>query len=80
MPTREEVFVTMMRYAKRQLIEFGAANRGGLRLNSITRHILGLMTGVPGARAFRRVLSESKNLIHDDPEVLMKILGRDEIL
>lgn len=79
-PTREEVFVTMMRYAKRQLIEFGAANRGGLRLNSITRHILGLMTGVPGARAFRRVLSESKNLIHDDPEVLMKILGRDEIL
>ena len=26
----------------------------GVRLHSITRHILGLFQGVPGARAFRR--------------------------
>jgi tRNA-dihydrouridine synthase A len=30
----------------------------GTRLHSITRHILGLYAGRPGARAFRRVLSE----------------------
>ena len=30
----------------------------GTRLHSITRHILGLFQGVPGARAFRRHLAE----------------------
>jgi tRNA-dihydrouridine synthase A len=30
---------------------------GGARLNAITRHILGLFRGVPGARAFRRHLA-----------------------
>ncbi|KQZ01419.1 tRNA-dihydrouridine synthase A [Pseudolabrys sp. Root1462] len=30
---------------------------GGVRLNSITRHVLGLFRAVPGARAFRRHLS-----------------------
>jgi tRNA-dihydrouridine synthase A len=29
----------------------------GVRLSAITRHILGLFQGVPGARAFRRHLS-----------------------
>jgi tRNA-dihydrouridine synthase A len=29
----------------------------GIRLSSITRHMLGLFRGVPGARAFRRVLA-----------------------
>jgi tRNA-dihydrouridine synthase A len=28
-----------------------------VRLNSVTRHILGLFRGVPGARAFRRHLA-----------------------
>ena len=30
----------------------------GTRLHSMTRHILGLFHGVPGARAFRRHLAE----------------------
>lgn len=34
--------------------------RGG-RLHQITRHMLGLFTGRPGARAWRRVLSEGAN-------------------
>ena len=31
----------------------------GVRLNSITRHVLGLFRAVPGARAFRRYLAEN---------------------
>ena len=33
--------------------------REGVRLNSMTRHMLGLFNGRPGARAFRRHLSEN---------------------
>jgi tRNA-dihydrouridine synthase A len=35
--------------------------RGG-RLNQITRHMLGLFTGQPGARGWRRVLSEKSHI------------------
>jgi tRNA-dihydrouridine synthase A len=35
---------------------------GGGRLHQITRHMLGLFHGQPGARAWRRVLSEGANL------------------
>ncbi len=41
----------MARYAEQQLAE-------GERLSAITRHMLGLMNGRPGAREFRRLLSE----------------------
>lgn len=30
----------------------------GVRLSSMTRHMLGLFSGMPGARLWRRVLSE----------------------
>ncbi|QCI66605.1 tRNA dihydrouridine(20/20a) synthase DusA [Phreatobacter stygius] len=44
--------------AVEQLIPYAEAELGrGVRLSSITRHILGLYQGVPGARAFRRHLS-----------------------
>ena len=46
--------------------------KAGVRLNSITRHILGLFHGEPGARAWRRHLSENAtktgagiNVVHD---------------
>lgn len=56
----------------------------GARLNSITRHVLGLFQGVPGARAFRRhlateavkpgacaqVLAEALSLVVDRPAEL----------
>jgi tRNA-dihydrouridine synthase A len=48
---REEVIESLLPYVERHLA------RGG-RLNNITRHILGLYHGQPGARAFRRHLSE----------------------
>jgi tRNA-dihydrouridine synthase A len=48
---RHEVVGRLLPYVERHLA------RGG-RLNNITRHVLGLYHGQPGARAFRRHLSE----------------------
>jgi tRNA-dihydrouridine synthase A len=51
-PTRADVIADMLPYIEAHLA------RGG-RLNNIVRHMLGLYHGVPGARAFRRHLSEN---------------------
>jgi tRNA-dihydrouridine synthase A len=48
---RAAVLERMARYAERELA-------GGERLASITRHMLGLYAGEPGAREYRRLLSE----------------------
>ncbi|WP_432450212.1 tRNA dihydrouridine(20/20a) synthase DusA [Aliiroseovarius marinus] len=50
-PTAHEVVEAMYPYIDARLAE-------GLRLHSITRHMLGLFTGRPGARKWRRILSE----------------------
>ncbi|MGB1111403.1 MAG: tRNA dihydrouridine(20/20a) synthase DusA [Gammaproteobacteria bacterium] len=50
-PTRFEVIQAMRPYVEDQLAK-------GVRLQSITRHILGLFQGQPGARHWRRHLSE----------------------
>ena len=47
--------------------------RGG-RLHSITRHMLGLFHGRPGARGWRRVLSEGASRPGAGPELLMAAL------
>ncbi len=49
--TRAEVVAHLLPYVERQLAR-------GLRLNTMTRHILGLFQGQRGARAWRRYLSE----------------------
>ena len=49
--TRDAVIERMMPYIERELIR-------GNALKHITRHMLGLYQGVPGARAWRRYLSE----------------------
>jgi len=38
--------------------------------------MLGLMAGMPGARAFRQTLSDSKKLAAGNPELLMEALAR----
>ena len=48
--------------------------RGG-RLIGATRHILGLFTGKPGARAWRRALSEMPNGTVQDYQALIATLG-----
>jgi tRNA-dihydrouridine synthase A len=50
-PSGAELLERMARYAQRELAH-------GERLSAITRHMLGLKAGQPGAREFRRCLSE----------------------
>ena len=51
-PSRQEVIERFVPYVERELA-------AGVPLNAMTRHILGLFQGQPGARAFRRHLSEN---------------------
>lgn len=58
-PTREEV--------EAQLIEYCVAElKRGTYLGAIVRHALGLYRGMPGARGWRRVLSDNKKLARGD--------------
>ena len=50
-PTRHAVISGLLPYVDEQLAQ-------GVRLHAVTRHILGLFQGCPGARAWRRTLSE----------------------
>lgn len=51
-PSRHEVLQRFLPYMEQQLAD-------GWRLNAMARHIIGLFHGAPGARAFRRYLSEN---------------------
>lgn len=53
--TRQQIIHAMLPYITAQL-------KNEVRINNITRHMLGLMTGMPGARAYRRQLSNAKQL------------------
>jgi len=50
--SREAAVVAMLPYVRQQL-------ENGVRLHSMTRHMLGIFCGQPGARAWRRHLSEN---------------------
>ena len=50
----------------------GRRMREGVPLKSITRHMMGLFHGEPGARSWRRVLSEEARLFSADAKVLWK--------
>jgi len=73
--SRAQVIEAMLPYIREQLVRHGN-NGAGLKLNSITRHMLGLMAGMPGARAFRQTLSDSKKLASGDPALLLEALSR----
>ena len=65
--TRHQVVMELMPYITEYL-------RGGGRLHSITRHILGLFHGVAGARAWRRALSENAPTKGADESVVLEAL------
>jgi tRNA-dihydrouridine synthase A len=65
--SRQEVILALIPYVKQQLQQ-------GERLNSITRHLLGLFHGMDGARAWRRHLSENANKAGADEQVLLRAL------
>jgi tRNA-dihydrouridine synthase A len=61
--SREELLDRMARYAAREMEK-------GERLSSITRHMLGLYSGEPGAREYRRALSEGARAPDAGPELI----------
>jgi tRNA-dihydrouridine synthase A len=67
--SREEVVSALLPYLERQLAD-------GVPLQRITRHILGLFQGVPGARAWRRTLSEQAHRPDADVGVVRAALAR----
>jgi tRNA-dihydrouridine synthase A len=66
-PTREALLARMQRYAERELA-------AGERLGAITRHMLGLYSGQPGARDYRRTLSEGARQPGADPGLLCRAI------
>ncbi len=67
--TPHQVAREMLPYIERHLAAGG-------RLHEVTRHMLGLFAGRPGARAWRRILSEGATRRGAGPEVLLEALGQ----
>ena len=74
-PTRREVVEALIPYAELQLA-------GGVPLARIARHLLGLVAARPGARLWRRILSERTHAPDAGVEVLREALAAvpDEVL
>ncbi|MEO1612771.1 MAG: tRNA-dihydrouridine synthase, partial [Pseudomonadota bacterium] len=66
-PTAEAAVEAMLPYIEARLGE-------GTRLNQITRHMLPLFQGRPGARRWRRVLSEGAHRAGQGPELVAEAL------
>jgi len=67
-PSAEDVVMNMLPYMATHVAEGG-------RLNHITRHMLGLFQGRPGARMWRRYLSENAHRDGAGPEVVEAALA-----
>jgi tRNA-dihydrouridine synthase A len=70
-PSRFEIIERLLPYVDQELAE-------GTPLQAITRHMLGLFHGVPGARAWRRHLSEAANRPGAGPEVIRDAMSAIE--
>ena len=70
-PSREQLVERMARYAERETAR-------GTRLSAITRHMLGLYGGEPGAREYRRLLSEGAREQGAGPDLLRQAGRRAE--
>ena len=71
--TPEEAVRAMLPYIEAHLISGG-------RLNQITRHMMGLFAGRPGARGWRRTLSEGASRTGAGPELVLAALMQIETL
>lgn len=65
--TGEDAVMAMLPYIEAHL------SAGG-RLHQITRHMMGLFAGRPGARAWRRILSEGATRVGAGPELVLTAL------
>ena len=68
LPDRDEVLARLQPYIEAHLAR-------GDRLQHISRHILGLYQGLPGARAYRRVLSERAHCADAGYDVIEQALA-----
>ncbi|RME18636.1 MAG: tRNA dihydrouridine(20/20a) synthase DusA [Alphaproteobacteria bacterium] len=68
-PSEHDVARAMLPYIEAHLA-------GGGRLGDVTRHMLGLFAGRPGARAWRRVLSEGAARPGAGPELVLDALAQ----
>ena len=68
LPDRREIVEQMIPYIEKELA-------AGERLNRITRHMLGLFSGQPGARAWRRTISENAHDADAGPGLLQRSLA-----
>ena len=69
--TRAEVVLALHDYATLQ-------KEKGVSLRAIARHMLGLYHGCPGARQWRRTLSDARLLAANDPRLLLDALEQVE--
>ncbi|MDD1637033.1 MAG: tRNA dihydrouridine(20/20a) synthase DusA [Methylococcaceae bacterium] len=65
--SRHAIVALLIPYIQEQL-------KTGARLNSVSRHILGLFHGEPGARAWRRTISENVSKSGTDENVILEAL------
>jgi tRNA-dihydrouridine synthase A len=66
--TAEDAVLAMLPYIEAHLASGG-------RLNQITRHMLGLFAGRPGARAWKRMLSDGAHRDGAGPDLVERALG-----
>lgn len=67
--TAHQVVTDMLPYIEQQMTQ-------GARLWHIVRHMLGLFQGMPGARQWRRLLSEQGHLPEAKPELLLQAMAK----
>ncbi|MGP1397675.1 MAG: tRNA dihydrouridine(20/20a) synthase DusA [Inquilinaceae bacterium] len=68
-PTREQIVQRLIPYTERLVDQ-------GIPLTALTRHILGLFQGCPGARAWRRFLSENAHRPGAGAEVIVQAMDQ----
>ena len=66
--SREDIARAMIPYAQKQYAQFGTP------IKSITRHMMGLFQGLPGAKIWRRYLSENAHLDETNAHVIEEAL------
>ncbi len=67
-PSRQQVLASLTPYLDNELLQ-------GTPLNHISRHILGLFHGCPGARAWRRLISEEAHRPGTGSELIQRAAG-----
>ena len=69
LPQREEIVHQLTGYIRGQVAD-------GVFVKHISRHVLGLFQGLPGARIWRRYISENAHRDNSNAEILLEALAR----